>query len=220
MPRESGAEKIAAIRITPESTLEEKEQGDASKATNSQSGKLEKGEWTEMLEITVVKKGVVKVDFGVKGDPQRIATIAGEIPHYYVDLDPGRFEPEEDDPEPWCSRAGLAAWPESVVEKEVMVLKPNRFFLDYAQLKTFVDESADFEHLLFPWLTAVPLWADELHKAGIWWVAATDPDSLRREIDRNLRVPCFFCSPVVRGLGSFWFVGGWSRSTGVLVCCK
>ena len=58
-----------------------------------------------MLKIQVVKREVVKVDFGKIGDPQRIAKIVGSLTHYYdLELDPSRFEPALSDPEPWRSR--------------------------------------------------------------------------------------------------------------------
>jgi len=173
-----------------------------------------------MPGIEVVRREVIGVDFGESGDPRRIATIVGQIPYWYADLGPNQFVPAESDPMPWRSRAGLAAWPEGEVEKEVAVIKPNRYFPDYAQLNAFVDELTDFERLLFPWLTVVPPWADELYRKGIWRVVVTHPDSLRRYAVGDLGVPCFCCCPVDRRLYSHWVVHDWDGRTGVLVSCK
>jgi len=174
-----------------------------------------------MPKIQVVKREVVKVDFGKIGDPQRIAKIVGNLTHYYdPELDPSRFEPAPSDPEPWRSREGLSAWPEGMVEREVAVIKPNIYFPNYAALKGYVDELTDFEHLLFPFLTCVKPWAPELYKKGVFWVPATDPNSLRRRSDGGLGVPCSGCRPGRRGRAPRWLRDGWRGDAGVLVACK
>jgi len=164
---------------------------------------------TIVEKITVVMRDVVTVDFGVKDDPRRINTIVGDISHFYDDeLDPSLFVKQTE-------------WPEGVVEKEVAIIKAGRNFSDFTQLTEFVDELADFEHLLFPFLTGVPFWANYLcDDQGIWRVTITDPRSLRSDADGNLSVPHFDCRFLFCHFGSRSVDDGWDESTGLLLGCK
>lgn len=171
--------------------------------------------------IEVVKKEIATVDFGTRGDPQRIAKIVGEIPHWLDPaLDPGCFEPAESDPKPWCWRAGIDAWPEGKVDEEIVVLKFNPRSLRYDVLKTLIDEFTDYKHLLFPWLTIIPRWADELRNAGLRWIAATNPDSPYRHSNNMLDVPAISCRWPPYTLFTGWLDWSWYRPAAVLVACK
>jgi len=176
-----------------------------------------------VANIQVVRREVVKVNFGFVNDgSQRIVNVVGSIPNAYdPELDPSRFEPAVSDPEQYHSRAGIVAWLEGVVEKEVAIIKPDRYLSDFIALEGFVDGLEEFDHLDFPFLTCVPSWADELYRNyGIWWVPVTSRNSLRRNSGGNLHVPCFRCSPSYRKLSSDWVECHWGERTGVLVGCK
>ena len=107
------------------------------------------------------------------------------------------------------------------MEQQVLgLIKAGRSFSNFAALTGFVDELTDFEHLLFPFLTCVPPWADELYNDGVWWIPVTDPRSLRRDSGGRLDVPYFNCDPGHRLLGSDWIEDAWGEGTGLLLGCK
>lgn len=173
------------------------------------------------VDMTVIRLGRVRVDFGSAGDPDRIMNIVGDIPGH-LRAHASCFEPTATDyPEVYQNREGIAAWPEGIVERRVAVIKPNRHLSGYKSLERFVDELDDFDHLDFPFLTCVPRWEQMLydnHMAA--QIAVSSRNSLYRPYEGHLGVTCYYTDYCFRYL-SDWMVGNdWYLYAGVLVGCK
>ncbi len=63
--------------------------------------------------LTMIDLGRYVVHFGISGDSDRVKKLIGQFPHQLGErLGPEYFGVNENDPEPWCWRKGIAGWPE------------------------------------------------------------------------------------------------------------
>jgi len=161
-----------------------------------------------MLKIAGL--GVHPIQFGVKGDDERIRTLVGGFKSWLdAERDPSRFAVRDDDPEQWKRRVGIDGWPEGEKQVELLAVNFGNPLPNYAALLNEVNtdpalgdcKKGGFPHLATHFSIDK---ADALHEQGIPWLEVTDENSLWRDDDGSLYAPFLYCDPDYRSLNACW----------------
>ncbi|MCL5410278.1 MAG: hypothetical protein M1324_00270 [Patescibacteria group bacterium] len=140
---------------------------------------------TEKDGVRIFGLGEIEVDYGIKGDPDRIKNMVGNI-LFSLDLNPQIF-------------THLNKWPEGIVKKKLSIVqyvditdrdlfaRNARLEKDHRPLTAFADLTSVLktDNLLRELL-------EILYKNGVWRIEATDLVSARLRNGRDY-VACFNC---------------------------
>lgn len=157
----------------------------------------------------IISLGEHLIQFGTKGDRNRIRAMVGGFNHWLGDdgLNPNRFAVSKNDPERWRSRAGIEGWLEG--EKRFELFAAN-FGIGFPNYEAMLNEAstdstlAELQRGGFPHLQpffSVEKVAMLYSEHGIPWLEATDENSLWR--CGGLCAPCLGCNPSYRDLVAF-----------------
>lgn len=120
--------------------------------------------------MKLIELGIVKVEFGVRGDPERLKKIAGDFPFY--------------NPHDLLDRLpGLPWWPEGQITEKLFVLDIKSKTCNSDWWRSSLSDlnkwlmSEGYVPKGFPHLAAITGKVNELSRQGVQSVAATDPNS-------------------------------------------
>ena len=165
-------------------------------------------------QMELIKLGLIKVDFGIKGDPDRVKKIVGDFPSY-IDLTNDRF-PQ------------LAEWPTGQIEVELAIAWfPGEYFPNFSavddrlsQEKSIIGRT-QIPHFIAGIIQRInELWERYQKNEGPRWIYTSDNNSFWRDGDGGLCLPYVLLYPYYRKPAARWFGFDFVGGYGFLVACE